>query len=178
MLFRSRSYVEQQGAPALSVRASCSGDATTVGLNQGRFTGGPDAPAPPAQTWTLPVCLKPLPASPAQCQVVDRAQQSLSLKGCAANVFANPDARGYYFSEYTPEGVKALARTARTALTPVERVSLLGDEWWMVRGGRHDIGVYLDLGGALATDDTSAVIDAIAGRLTTTGEYKIGRAHV
>ncbi len=166
-----RSFVEQQGAPALSVRTSCSGDATSVSLNQSRFMGSPGATAPAAQTWTFPACLKPLPGSPAQCQVVERAQQTVSLKGCSANVFANPDARGYYFSEYTPEGVRALARTARTALTPVERVSLLGDEWWMVRSGRHDIGVYLDLGGALATDDTPTVIDALVGRLTTTGEY-------
>ena len=41
----------------------------------------------------------------------------------------------------------------------------------MVRSGRHDIGVYLDLGGALAADETAAVTDAIAGRLSTTGDY-------
>jgi aminopeptidase N len=31
--------------------------------------------------------------------------------------------------------------------------------------------VYLDLAGALAADDTAAVVDAMAGRLSTTGEY-------
>jgi hypothetical protein len=67
--------------------------------------------------------------------------------------------------------LRALGPHHHTALTPVERVGALGDEWWMVRGGRHDIGVYLDLAGALATDETSAVVDTIAGRLSTTGEY-------
>jgi aminopeptidase N len=171
-----RAYVEQAGAPVLSIRASCAGDTTTVTLSQGRFTGSPGATPQASQAWTFPACLKPLPGSPAQCQVVDRAQQAMTLKGCAANVFANPDARGYYFSEYTPEALRALARTARTALTPAERLSLLGDEWWMVRAGRHDVGVYLDLGGALATDDTPAVIEAIAARLATTGEYIVGES--
>jgi aminopeptidase N len=46
----------------------------------------------------------------------------------------------------------------------------------MVRSGRHDIPVYLDLAGALATDDTAAVTDSIAGRLSTTGEYVVPAA--
>ena len=34
------------------------------------------------------------------------------------------------------EGHCALARTARSSLAPAERLTLLGDEWWMVRAGR------------------------------------------
>jgi hypothetical protein len=55
----------------------------------------------------------------------------------------------------------------------VERISLLGDEWWMVRAGRHDIGVYLDLAAALADDEATAVTDAITTRLAFTGEYLV-----
>ena len=60
--------------------------------------------------------------------------------------------------------MRALGRAARS-LKPSERVRLLGDEWWMVRAGRHDIGVYLDLAGAVAGDDTPAVIDDVAARV-------------
>ena len=165
-----KSFVEQPGPPVLTLRATCTGDSTAITLTQGRFMGTPGA-TPPAQTWTFPACFKPLPGGPSQCQIVDRREQMVSLKGCAATVFANPDGRGYYFSDYVPDSLRALARTARTALTPVERVGLLGDEWWMVRAGRHDIGVYLDLAGALATDETAAVTDSIAGRLSTAGGY-------
>jgi aminopeptidase N len=58
-------------------------------------------------------------------------------------------------------------------LKPVERISLLGDEWWMVRAGRHDIGVYLDLAGSLARDETAAITEAIASRLAFTHEYLV-----
>ena len=170
-----RSFVEQPGAPVLTLRAKCAGDSTAISVTQERFMGTPGA-KPPAQTWTFPACFKPLPDGPQQCQVVDRREQMVAIKGCAANVFANPDGRGYYFSDYSPDSLRALARTARTALTPVERVGVLGDEWWMVRSGRHDIGVYLDLGGALATDETAAVTDAIAGRLSTTADYIVSAA--
>jgi hypothetical protein len=89
--------------------------------------------------------------------------------------FANAASRGYYFTEYPPDAVRALARRAAD-LAPIERLSLLGDEWWMVRAGRHDIGVYLDLAGGLAGDDTAAVTDTLATRLAFTGEYLVGPA--
>jgi aminopeptidase N len=165
-----KSYVDQPGAPVVSVRAECTGAATEITTNQQRFIGTPGATAPPSQPWTVPVCFKTTEGGP-RCEVFDRPRQTFPAQGCE-NVFANADARGYYFSEYAPERVAALARTAG-GLEPVERVSLLGDEWWMVRGGRHDIGVYLDLAGGLAGDQTPAVTDGIASRLAVTGEYLV-----
>ena len=76
----------------------------------------------------------------------------------------NADARGYYLTEYEPAAVAALA-TRTPPLTPAERISLLGDEWRMVRAGRHDIGTYLDLAAAFAGDDTPAVLGDLAGRV-------------
>ena len=167
------SYVAQAGVPALSLRARCMGNSTAITATQGRFVGMPGGPAPAAQTWTFPACMKAVPGGTPQCEVVDRREQTLTLQGCSANVFANAGSLGYYFSEYTPDAARALAPAARTALTPVERLGFLGDEWWMVRSGRHDIGVYLELGAALATDDTAAVIDSIASRLSLTGGYVV-----
>ena len=43
----------------------------------------------------------------------------------------------------------------------------------MVRAGRHEIGVYLDLAAALGDDETTAVTDAIASRLTFAGTYLV-----
>src|SRR5581483_1693857 len=68
---------------------------------------------------------------------------------------------------------RALARTARTALKPVERVSLLGDEWWMVRSGRHDADTYFDLSAALADDESAEVTSTIAGRLNSASQYLV-----
>jgi puromycin-sensitive aminopeptidase len=76
----------------------------------------------------------------------------------------NADARGYYLTEYEPSAVAALA-TRTPPLTPAERLSLLGDEWSMVRAGRHDIGTYLELAAAFAGDQTPAVLEVLAGRV-------------
>jgi aminopeptidase N len=164
-----RGFVEQPGAPVLSVRTSCTGTTTDIALRQERFSGAPGAPAP-AQTWTLPVCFKANDGAP-RCEVIDMRDRRLQAPSCN-NVFANAESRGYYFSEYTPDGVRALAAAA-AGLAPVERLGLLGDEWWMVRGGRHDVGVYMDLAASLSTDETAAVTTSIAGRLDFANTYLV-----
>jgi aminopeptidase N len=166
------SYVDQAGAPVLTVRNRCVGGATDIAVSQERFVGSAAAPAPAAaassaQRWTLPACFKANDGP--RCELVDRREQIFQAQGCE-NVFANAEARGYYFSEYSPDAVRALARSA-PGLDPVERLSLLGDEWWMVRAARHEIGLYLDLAAAMSGDDTPAVLDAIASRLAYTNAH-------
>jgi aminopeptidase N len=177
-----RSFVDRAGAPVLSVEARCVDDkTTTVDVTMGRFIGVPGAPSQD-QTWALPACFNTSKAH-LQCEVIERPKQTVRLNGCerpasatkSSAVFANADSRGYYFSEYSPESARALARSSKT-LDSVERLSLLGDEWWMVRAGRHDVGVYLDVASAFATDGTSAVIEMLAGRLDTIGDDLVSAA--
>ena len=165
-----QTYVEQPGVPVVSVQTQCTASGTDITLSQERFVGTPGAPAPAGQTWDVPVCLRPT-GGQARCDVLGQRRQAMSAPGCAS-IFANTDGRGYHFTEYSPDAVVALARDARR-LKPIERLSLLGDEWWMVRAGRHDIGVYLGLVAGLAGDTTAAVTDAIAERLAFTGEYLV-----
>ena len=163
-----KTYVEQPGAPVITVQTQCVGRDTSLTLAQQRFAGSPDGAAAGApQLWSVPVCFK-AHGNQTRCEVLDRPRQTFRVPGCGP-IFANADARGYYFTEYPPETVRTLASAAGT-LEPAERISLLGDEWWMVRAGRHDIGVYLDLAAAFSTDQTPAVLDAVAGRLRVTGE--------
>ena len=164
-----RSYVEQPGAPVVIVRTTCTAGSTEIALRQERFIGAPAASAP-QQTWTMPVCFKANDGQP-RCEVIAEREHTVKAPSCN-NVFANARSRGYYFSEYTPDTVRSLGRAA-SGLEPVERLGLLGDEWWMVRGGRHDVGVYMDLAASLADDETAAVTDAIATRLEFADAYLV-----
>jgi aminopeptidase N len=164
-----RSYVEQPGAPVVIVRNRCTAGTTEIALRQERFIGAPGAAAP-QQTWTMPVCFKANDGQP-RCEVMTERDHTVKAASCD-NVFANARSRGYYFSEYTPEVVRSLGRSA-PGLEPVERLGLLGDEWWMVRGGRHDVGVYMDVAASLAEDEAAAVVDAIATRLEFADAYLV-----
>jgi aminopeptidase N len=161
-----RSFVDQIGAPVLSVRNSCSQNKSAIDLKVNRFLGAPGA-SPASQTWTLPVCLKPS-GGQARCELMDRREQTVRTDACGP-AFANADSRGYYFTEYTADTVGGFAKSPGS-LTASERISLLGDEWWMVRSGRHDIDLYLDLAAAMADDDTPVITETIAERLTAIGD--------
>ena len=170
------SYVDQSGVPVLRVASACQGSTTRVRVVQERFTGTPNTPPPASQPWTIPLCFKALPDSPPTCQVISKAEESFTIPGCAAEAFVNAGSVGYFYTEYSPETIRALSRKARGTLTPAERVGLLGDEWWMVRSGRHDVDVFFELAGALANDPTAAVTDGIVTRVAYAGEYLVPAA--
>lgn len=156
-----KSFVEQPGAPLLTVKTRCVGGATEVAIAQSRFVGTPGAKEA-AQHWTLPVCVKTA-GNAATCTIVTEPSQTLKAPGCGAAMI-NADGHGYYFTEYEPAAVAALAHRD-PPLTAPERISLLGDEWRIVRAGHHDIGTYLELAAAFASDPTPQVASEIAGRL-------------
>ena len=158
-----RSFVDQVGAPVLTVRSSCSQNTNQVELKVARFMGTPGA-TPSPQTWTLPVALK-LANGQTRYELVDRQERTIKAEGCGAT-YANADSRGYYFTDYTADATGQFAKKP-ASLTAAERIGLLGDEWWMVRSGRHDIDLYLELAAAMATDETPIITETIVSGLET-----------
>jgi aminopeptidase N len=152
--------VDQPGAPVVTLQTSCSAGTTTLRIGQERFVAS-GAAAGDGSTWTFPLCIKTSGAP--RCDVIQQRQQTLTFPGCQA-AFANPESRGYYLTEYAGDTVRAFGKNFRE-LTYVERMGLLGDEWWMARAGRHAIDVFLDVASAMSDDDTAAVVDVIAARL-------------
>ena len=156
-----KSFVDQDGAPLLTIRQSCGGKSSDMALTQSRLLANPERSSEP-RTWTFPACFKTADGK-ARCEVIDRPSQVMTVDGCDP-AFAKPDARGYYVSEYTPENVRALVKRT-PPLSRAERLSLLTDEWWMAQSARHPVGVFLDLASASATDDTPAILEALDTRI-------------
>jgi aminopeptidase N len=172
-----RSFVDQPGAPLLATSGACrdrrAGPPGPVGagpagasqltLTQERFSSAAATPPSSSERWTIPVCTR-TPGGKARCEVIDQPSQPVTLDTCAS--LLNAGERGYYFSEYSPDTLHAL-RANMGRLEAVERLGLLGDEWWMARTGRHDVGEYLDLAGTLAATETGPGIAMMADRLST-----------
>ena len=112
----------------LSVRSQCMGDHTAVEITQDRFLGAPGVKASAPQTWTIPVCFKAAPDAPAACEVISQKTQTIKIPGCASEVVVNAGSRGYFYTEYTPETVRALGRKARDTLKIPGSVRY--SRWW------------------------------------------------
>jgi aminopeptidase N/puromycin-sensitive aminopeptidase len=168
------SLVAQPGAPIITFGKPANGKVT---VEQHRFFLSPSIEPDPKQKWTLPVCFKGAQGVE-DCQLL--TPETKWLKAPAGPFFfANAGGKGYYRSSYPASVYTALVAGIETALTPAERVSLMGDEWAQVRSNKAVVGDYLDLAGALKAESSATVVssalggvDAIAVRVAATAEEK------
>jgi aminopeptidase N/puromycin-sensitive aminopeptidase len=148
------SLVAQPGEPIVTFSEPASGQ---VAVTQKRFFLSPSIQPDPKQKWTFPVCFKT--ATGQDCQLL--TPTSSSLKAPASGLFfANANGKGYYRSAYPASVYAALVAQVETALTPAERISLIGDEWAQVRANKASIGDYLDLVATVKSDPGTEVFYA------------------
>jgi len=167
-------WVEQAGAPMLTVKSSCTGGQTKVELAQTRFFTDPALlKAGTPELWQIPVCVKNPSNSTASCQLMTQKQQTVTINGCSPWVFVNAGGHGYYWSAYSPELTSKLASVAEQALTPQERYSLLNDEWSLVRAGQHPIAYYLGLVQGTGKDRTPQIAQFNADRMQFISDYLV-----
>jgi aminopeptidase N len=156
------SFVTQSGVPLLTFSDK---NASGVPVSQSRFFLHPADVAGEGQKWTVPVCLKT--GDKPICRVLTSEDSSIPLPTDVGTpmLYANAGGKGYYRTAYAADQYKAVVAKAESALTPPERIGLLGDRWALVRSGQGTVGQYLDLVLALKEDPNAAVLDTVHEQL-------------
>ncbi|MGH9521138.1 MAG: M1 family metallopeptidase [Terriglobales bacterium] len=159
-------FVNQAGAPMLTVTSKCAGNKATLNISQTRFFEDPSRLQQGTdEIWQVPLCIKSSTGAQ-HCEVLTQKQQTVNLNGCPEWSYLNSGAYGYFRSNYSHEMVSKLAADAEKGLSPAERLMLLGDEWAMVRAAQHPIGEYLDVVTGMRNDRTRQVVQAYLGPLS------------
>lgn len=175
-----KSFVEQAGAPLISVQEQCDGDASVFNLTQQRYFANSRALAAGSpELWQVPVCLKMDSGEErdaVHCELLKEQRQVFKWKGCTPRFFANASGRGYYRTAYEPQALRQMGQSIEKVLTPEERISLLGDEWGLVEIGRIDIGDFLTLVGGLKNEHERAVMQLVTGYLSYIGANAVSGA--
>ena len=172
-------FVMQAGEPFIGVDAKCENGNTTLALSQKRYLNTPEAfNAPSDQLWQVPVCAKGVGGSnsQSQCFLLTERQQSFTLKGCSKFVFPNAGALGYYRFDYDTDALHELGAAAQEGLTPDERIALVGDEWALMRAGKHQVGRYLALGAQFKDTPGYVLLDNFSGHLDFINRYLVNDA--
>ncbi len=173
------SFVLQAGAPLVTVDTKCEGDRTVVKLSQRRFFANrADAQTGSKTIWTIPIVAhvgpalsRPGPAGePALRLLLDQPSHSFAIPGCSPHIFLNADGYGYFRSEYAA-GVLADERALPAGLTTAEKISLLSDDWALVRAGEKSIGDYLTRVESFLTDHDPLVVASVIQPIETIGDY-------
>jgi aminopeptidase N len=165
------SFVTHPGVPLLTLSERQAGG---VPVAQSRFllsstaTAGvtaTDGHGRQDQHWTVPVCLKTNDKPICRVLMPEDSSIPLPMDVAMPMLYANAGSKGYYRTLYTPQQYSAIVAKAETALTPPERIGLLGDRWALVRSGQATVGGYLDLVLALKQDPNAAVLDLVHRQL-------------
>jgi alanyl aminopeptidase len=158
------SFVLQSGVPLLSVELRCTAGApATLELAQRRYvpTG---SEIDPKRTWQLPVCVRWGAGVSAgrDCTLLTAAtgELALSAPSCPDWVLPDEGELGYY--RMLPRGdlLAHLLAVAPRALTPAERIGLVGDVDALVASGDVPPGVALQLVADLAGEQSRYLADA------------------
>jgi aminopeptidase N len=107
--------------------------------------------------------------------MIAKREQTLDVaSGCPSWVFLNGGARGYFRAEYPAAQLPAMAADLETAFTAPERISLMSDEWALVRAGRHSVSDYLTLATGFSTEKSSGALAVVTDRLGFIDAYLTG----
>jgi aminopeptidase N len=106
----------------------------------------------------------------ATCTLLDAPRKTVTLPSCPAWTMTNADGRGYYRTSPGPALLEPLEANV-TKLTPPERLTLLADQWALVRAGVQDVGSYLDLASVFGTERQEAILSELTQSLAFIDQY-------
>jgi aminopeptidase N len=170
-------FVNQPGAPLVSVQAQCQGGATKVRLSQRRYyydRGLLDTGS--QELWMIPVSLKGTSTKGDHSVLLTTRSQTFDLPGCNSWVFVNAGAQGYYRSGYDSGAFQSMSRDAEKQFSASERIVLIRDAWAAVRSGRQPIGDFLQLADGLQSERTAKVVEQMDLELDYIGEHLVSEA--
>ena len=169
-------WIRQVGYPVVTLASTTGPDGTAIGpsvsITQRRFFADPDTredPSRPPTRWPVPMVFRFRDADGIKEQrfLLRDATATVTLAGRGAIKWcvANAGAAGFYRCQYDARLLAALG-AAGDDLAPVERMSLVSDQWALVRAGATAVGAFLDLAVGMAGDADHFVLDEIVGRLS------------
>jgi aminopeptidase N len=171
-------FVNQPGAPLVSVQAQCQAGVTKVTLSQRRYYYDRALlDSDSKELWMVPVSLKAVGTKEAERSVLLASRsESFDVPGCNSWVFANAGAQGYYRTEYDSAAFRSMSRNVQKQFTPAERIVLIRDAWAVVRTGQQPIGDFLQLADDLQSDRIAKVVEQMDLELDFIGEHLVSDA--
>ncbi|HEY5611306.1 MAG TPA: M1 family aminopeptidase, partial [Thermoanaerobaculia bacterium] len=136
-----KAFVEQPGVPLIRATSECRDGESWIALEQERFFLDPTPGPPNVQTWTIPVCFTRNGTQ--RCELLTQKKQTIRVPGCRG-LYLNARGRGYYLTQHSGPMLDAIL-TARSTFDPTERMSLVRDEWNLVRSAQRPVGDFLRL---------------------------------
>ncbi|MBX3028217.1 ERAP1-like C-terminal domain-containing protein [bacterium] len=159
----ANAWITQPGHPLLRF-SSANG---RLEARQQRFFADPDAPADPrGATWPTPLVIKHGRGdqSGETRVLLDGATQTIELPEHDW-FFPNGDGAGFFRFALDDAALHRLVQVVQSALNPAERLTLVGNQWALVRACKADVAQFFSMLAGFRAEPDRAVLSAIAERL-------------
>jgi puromycin-sensitive aminopeptidase len=158
----ANAWITQPGHPLIRIDAQDG----ALRLRQQRFFADPEAAADGAALWPTPMVIKyGTDDGVREARVLaDRADQSVPLPG-ARWFFPNGEGTGFYRFALDDAALARLVGVVQEALTPAERLTLVGNQWALVKACKADVAQFLTMLDGFRAESDRAVLGAITERL-------------
>jgi aminopeptidase N/puromycin-sensitive aminopeptidase len=154
-------FVTQAGLPLVTGTQDVNG----LSLNQRRYSYSRQAfETGFSDVWPIPVCARSTGAKARDCELLSGKSQAMPAKSA---VTLNADGRGYYRSALNGTKIDP------AQLTAGERMSLLEDEWALVRVGERQISDFMELASKFGRERESHVIDVLTNRIGVISDHLV-----
>jgi puromycin-sensitive aminopeptidase len=166
----AQAWIAQPGFPLVTMEPARGAPEGVLRVRQERFFADPRIPATRRRArWPVPLVVKARATDGPRVErfLVDKAAATVTLPSAAklAWYFGNAEAGGFYRVLHDPADRTALVAGLADALTAVERLGLVGDQWALVRADRAPIDAFLDVAAALGEETDHDVLDGLVGPL-------------
>jgi puromycin-sensitive aminopeptidase len=161
-------WIREPGHPLVEITTRFDDTGATLRLSQRRFFADPDAARNAApQRWPVPMVLKIGTAAGVREERVLLADEHAEVTLAGARwVHPNGGAAGFYRYALDEPGLARLAAAvAANALTPEERLNLVGNQWVLVKAGATSVASFMTLLEGFRGERDRAVVEAIVERL-------------
>ncbi len=161
----AKAWIGQSGYPLVTVKM----EGRKVRLKQRRYYSEPGMRS--AERWPVPVVLRYVESDSGAMEELrvllreEEAEVTLEGQGEVEWLCANAGATGFYRVAYEGVALERLSNHLRE-LAPAERISLLADQWALVRSGEESMKSFLELAARFDKEEDDAVLDELVGRLS------------
>ncbi|MXV43944.1 M1 family peptidase [Saccharibacter sp. 17.LH.SD] len=170
----ARSFTEQKGFPQINVSLTCHNNKGIYKITQKRFTIH-DRNAQPL-FWDIPIVSRNFYGKP-QTSVL-KGNSSLSFIGsCDKPWIFNEGESGYYRVNYDKVSFSLIKKNFN-ALSPVDQVNILGDQYALFSSGQKTLDFYFNLLGGLPDSQKKniSLVDEMFDRFTELDQFEQNKA--
>jgi puromycin-sensitive aminopeptidase len=162
----ANAWIKQPGHPLIRIASARHGSNLQLTLRQERFYADPKSAAGTAtQLWPVPLVIKyGTKEGVREQRVLFEASEATVTLSNADWIYPNGDGSGFYRFALDDAALDALVAAIR-ALSPQERLALVGNQWALVKAGAVSIAQFFSLLEGLRGESDRAVLGAVTERL-------------